>query len=164
MRNTLSNRYYHLRPLSRPLPLHRRDSLSPRCQHQRPRQKVVRLLLHGYAHIRTIAKITCIVRVTCLFRPRGFPREHNYRLLFCICTLSFPQHPHSVLFFLGIDISVDTYMIFLERGRELIAAQVVEKEMLLLLLIDIILVVWGCSVNMYIVSFFYIPIPLSQKP
>ena len=42
-------------------------------------------------------------------------------------------------------------MIFLERGRELIAAQVVEKEMLLLLLIDIILVVWGCSVNMYIV-------------
>ena len=42
-------------------------------------------------------------------------------------------------------------MIFLERGRELIAAHVVEKEMLLLLLIDIILVVWGCSVNMYIV-------------
>ena len=55
-------------------------------------------------------------------------------------------------------------MIFLERGRELIAAQVVEKEMLLLLLIDIILVVLGCSVNMYIVPFFYIPIPLSQKP
>ena len=51
----------------------------------------------------------------------------------------------------GVYISVDTYMIFLERGRELIAAQVVEKEMLLLLLIDIILVVWGCSVNMYIV-------------
>ena len=47
-------------------------------------------------------------------------------------------------------------MIFLERGRELIAAQVVEKEMLLLLLIDIILVVWGCSVNMYIVPFFLI--------
>ena len=46
-------------------------------------------------------------------------------------------------------------MIFLERGRELIAAQVVEKEMLLLLLIDIILVVWGCSVNMYIVPNFY---------
>ena len=66
--------------------------------------------------------------------------------------------------FKGIYISVDTYMIFLERGRELIAAQVVEKEMLLLLLIDIILVVWGCSVNMYIVPFFYIPIPLSQKP
>ena len=47
-------------------------------------------------------------------------------------------------------------MIFLERGRELIAAQVVEKEMLLLLLIDIILVVWGCSVNMYIVPKKYV--------
>ena len=59
-------------------------------------------------------------------------------------------------------------MIFLERGREcgvpekacflgcyLIAAQVVEKEMLLLLLIDIILVVWGCSVNMYMVPLFF---------
>ena len=44
--------------------------------------------------------------------------------------------------FFWIYISVDTYMIFLERGRELIAAQVVEKEMLLLLLIDIILVVF----------------------
>ena len=54
-------------------------------------------------------------------------------------------------------------MIFLERGRELIAAQVVEKEMLLLLLIDIILVVWGCSVNMYIVPFFYIPNSLIPK-
>jgi hypothetical protein len=38
-------------------------------------------------------------------------------------------------------------MIFLERGRELIAAQVVEKEMLLSLLIDIILVVWGCEMG-----------------
>ena len=49
-------------------------------------------------------------------------------------------------------------MIFLERGRELIAAQVVEKEMLLLLLIDIILVVLGCSINMYIVPFIFVQI------
>ncbi len=34
---------------------------------------------------------------------------------------------HSTLFFSGIYILVDTYMRFLERGRELIAAQVVEK-------------------------------------
>jgi hypothetical protein len=45
-----------VRPLSRPLPLHRRDSLSLRRQHQRPRQKVVRLQPHGDDNNRTPQK------------------------------------------------------------------------------------------------------------
>ena len=36
--------------------LHRRDGLSPRCQHQGPWQEVVRLQPHGNAHNRTVAK------------------------------------------------------------------------------------------------------------
>ena len=48
------------------------------------------------------------------------------------------------------------YVFLLERPRKLIGAQVVDKEMLLLLLINIILVVCVCSVNMYIVPLFLI--------
>ena len=36
--------------------VNRRDSLSPRRQHQRPRQEMVRLQPHGDAHQRTSAK------------------------------------------------------------------------------------------------------------
>ena len=37
---------------------------------------------------------------------------------------------HKIYFYKGIYILVDTYMRFLERGRELIAAQVVETSCL----------------------------------
>ena len=48
------------------------------------------------------------------------------------------------------------YVFLLERPRKLIGAQVVDKERLLLLLINIILFVCVYSVNMYIVPLFLI--------
>jgi hypothetical protein len=91
---------------------------------------MVRLQPHGDEHIRTIAKITSIVRVTCLFRPRGLPREHNYRLLFCICTLSFQQYPHTVLFFLYTYSLIPKTITFKSKPKTVLLAYcVVHKDM-----------------------------------